>query len=88
MKCFNEKYEIISIESVDLKKGVLVPFKTIKEDAVPIDNITKFAWADDDYEDAQMYVPNQEVTEAPTQMDRIEAQVTYTAMMTDTILEV
>lgn len=24
----------------------------------------------------------------PTQMDRIEAQVTYTAMMTDTLLEV
>ena len=28
------------------------------------------------------------VVEEPTQLDRIEAQVTYTAMMTDTILEV
>lgn len=27
-------------------------------------------------------------TEEPTQMDLIEAQVTYTAMMTDTLLEV
>ena len=27
-------------------------------------------------------------TEKPTQMDMIEAQVTYTAMMTDTLLEV
>jgi hypothetical protein len=91
MKCFNEKYEIISIESVDLEKGVLVPFKTIKEDATPIDNVTKFAWADDDYEDAQMYVMyvlNQETIKAPTQLDRIEAQVAYTAMMTDTLLEV
>lgn len=26
--------------------------------------------------------------EAPTQLDRIEAQVAYTAMMTDTLLEV
>lgn len=26
--------------------------------------------------------------EVPTQLDRIEAQVTYTAMMTDTLLEV
>ena len=26
--------------------------------------------------------------EQPTQLDRIEAQVTYTAMMTDTLLEV
>lgn len=29
-----------------------------------------------------------EVTEEPTQLDRVEAQVTYTAMMTDTLLEV
>lgn len=27
-------------------------------------------------------------TEEPTQLDRVEAQVTYTAMMTDTLLEV
>lgn len=30
----------------------------------------------------------QPVVEQPTQLDRIEAQVTYTAMMTDTLLEV
>lgn len=29
-----------------------------------------------------------ETSNEPTQMDRIEAQVTYTAMMTDTLLEV
>ena len=29
-----------------------------------------------------------EPEEEPTQLDRIEAQVTYTAMMTDTLLEV
>ena len=28
------------------------------------------------------------VEDSPSQMDRIEAQVTYTAMMTDTLLEV
>ena len=33
-------------------------------------------------------VPVVEVEEQPTQLDRIEAQVTYTAMMTDTLLEV
>ena len=27
-------------------------------------------------------------TQEPTQLDRVEAQVTYTAMMTDTLLEV
>ena len=29
-----------------------------------------------------------EPSEVPTQLDRVEAQVTYTAMMTDTLLEV
>ena len=29
-----------------------------------------------------------EETYAPTQLDRVEAQVTYTALMTDTLLEV
>lgn len=33
-------------------------------------------------------LPVEEVSEVPTQIDRIEAQVTYTAMMTDTLLEV
>ena len=28
-----------------------------------------------------------EPTQAPTQLDRVEAQATYTAMMTDTLLE-
>ncbi len=32
--------------------------------------------------------PEPEVASEPTQMDRIEAQVAYTAMMTDTLLEV
>ena len=31
--------------------------------------------------------PEPEPAPAPTQLDRIEAQVTYTAMMTDTLME-
>ena len=48
------------------------------------------AW--DEYEDILRYIPfTEEELEAlnkPTQLDVIEAQVTYTAMMTDTLLEV
>lgn len=33
-------------------------------------------------------MPTPEVVYKPTQLDMIEAQVTYTAMMTDTLLEV
>ena len=32
--------------------------------------------------------PEPETEAEPTQLDRVEAQVTYTAMMTDTLLEV
>lgn len=32
--------------------------------------------------------PEPELEPEPTQLDRVEAQVTYTAMMTDTLLEV
>ena len=33
-------------------------------------------------------IPTPEEDTTPTQLDRVEAQVTYTAMMTDTLLEV
>ena len=77
-----------TITEYDLNKGYLVPATAIKEDATPIDNVTKFAWADEDYEEVQMYVLHQEANEVPSQLDRIEAQVAYTAIMTDTLLEV
>lgn len=66
MRYFNEKCEIISMDSIDLEKGVLVPFRTIKEDATPIDNVTKFAWDDSDYEEAQMYMLFSEEDMKPT----------------------
>lgn len=40
----------------DLTTGYLVFSKIIKKDATPIDNTTKFAWADEDYEDIYRYV--------------------------------
>lgn len=85
MIVINENYETIT--EYDLSAGYLYTTTVIKEDASPIDNVTKFAWADDDYEEVQMYVLNREEIQAPTQLDRIEAQITYTAMMTDTLLE-
>lgn len=54
MRVVNENMETIT--EYDLTKGYLIPALVIKEDATPIDNETKFAWADEDYEDAQMYI--------------------------------
>ena len=88
MKVLNQDFQVIT--EYDLTQGQLLPVKLIREDATPIDNKTKWAWTEEDYEDVQMYIPNNPIEEAadPSQLDRIEAQVTYTAMMTDTLLEV
>lgn len=75
------------LQSPNLNKGYLVVRQEIRENATPIDNITKFAWEDDDYEEVQVYIPHEEQTAEPTQLDRIEAQVAYTAMMTGTLME-
>ena len=56
-------------------------------DAIPDGNIADYRYVDGKY--AHDPLPKHEETEAePTQLDLIEAQVAYTAMMTDTLLEV
>ena len=57
-----------TITEYDLSKGTLVPVRAIKEDATPIDNVTKWAWAEDDYEDVMMYV------ETPTETEEYVSQ--------------
>jgi hypothetical protein len=48
------------ITDYDLSKGKLIKRSIIRKDAPPIDNITKFAWNAEDFEEVQMYVPNRE----------------------------
>lgn len=69
MRIVNEKLE--TIVEYDTSKGELIPVTVVRENATPIDNVTKFAWADNDYEDALMYVPKPETPEKPTQEERI-----------------
>lgn len=56
MRIVNENNETIKEADVDLTKGELINAIGIKEDAEPIDNVTKFAWADEDYEEVLRYV--------------------------------
>ena len=55
-------------------------------DTLPEDNISDYLYIDNKY--IYSPLPVVEVEETPSQLDIIEAQVTYTAMMTDTLLEV
>lgn len=53
MKIYGEKDQLIT--DPDLEVGELRQETRIKPDAVPIDNKTKHAWDDDDYEDILRY---------------------------------
>lgn len=53
-------------------------------DSIPEDDISDYRYVDGEFISDPLPVPEQK----PSQMDIIEAQVTYTAMMTDTLLEV
>lgn len=78
MRTVNESFETIDDSLVDLSKGYLTKAIAIREDATPIDDVTKFAWDDDDYEDVMMYclykeddsdIPSFEPTESEKILD-------------------
>ena len=51
-----DKNTLEELENYDLSLGYLTKSIVIKKDAIPIDNKTKFAWDDDDYEEVMLYV--------------------------------
>lgn len=75
MRIVNENYETIT--ECDLTTGRLYPTVAVKEDAEPIDNVTKFAWSNEDYEEVQMYIPNP-VKTAEQQIAELKAQLSKT----------
>lgn len=75
MRYFDDFGNELLENEIDLTRGYLTTGTVIKVDAEPIDNITKFAWADDDYEEAQFYhlfsnnVPEEPEVSEPTADD-------------------
>lgn len=62
------------------------PAGAVLVDVLPDGDISDYRYVDGKY--IHDPLPKVEEDTAPTQLDRIEAQITYTAMMTDTLLEV
>lgn len=56
MRILDEQGNEITLDQCDLTVGYLAEEAVIRSDAAPIDNVTKFAWADEDYETIQRYV--------------------------------
>ena len=90
---YDVNFNIIDESEIDLSIGFITTGYKLKEDATPIDNVTKFFRPLEDYDEVQMYIVDEhrkarkEAETIPSQLDIIEAQVAYTAMMTDTLLE-
>lgn len=55
MRVVNRNFETIT--EYDLSKGELLEVTTLKEDMTPVDNVTKFAPDNEDWEQALMYQP-------------------------------
>ena len=72
MRVINERHQTIT--EYDLTKGRLVPIAAVREDATPIDNVTKFAWTDEDWEEVQMFIPNR-VLSIPDQIDVLKQKL-------------
>lgn len=56
MRILNEQDEELTLDQCDLEKGYLREEVIIRPDSAPIDDVTKFAWADEDYETIQRYI--------------------------------
>ena len=59
---------------------------SLQVDEIPDDNVSDYIYKDGEF--VHEPLPKNEPQEEPTQLDRIEAQIAYTALMTDTLLEV
>lgn len=66
-----------TLTQYDVTAGTLISVKAIREDALPIDNCKKFAWAQEDYEDALMYIPHRILTPAQ-QIQNLKEQLAST----------
>ena len=66
-----------TLTDYDLSSGTLVATVVIRPDAEPVDNVTKFAWEEGDYEQVQMYIPNPKKSPAQ-QLAELKAQLAAT----------
>lgn len=78
MRLVNTKGQSIPESEVDLTKGNLYTKNIIRSDAEPINDITKFAYTDEDYETVQVY---ERIPDAELIQRRIEELKQY---LTDT----
>lgn len=75
MNVYNLEYNLIT--DYDLTKGKLITRHRVKDDVKPIDNVTKFAWELEDFEEIQVYIPIREKS-AEEKIDELKAKLNAT----------
>ena len=78
MRLLNINREEIQETDIDLSKGKLYVTRIIKADALPIDNVKKFAYEDDDYEDVQIYERIPDAVLNQRKIDELKQKLTAT----------
>ena len=85
---YDTNFNPIDESEIDLSIGMITLNYKVKEGVAPVDNITKFIYAPEDLEEIKVYVVDQhakmrkEMENVPTEIDRLEARLTYLEMMT------
>lgn len=78
MKIFDRYGNELNEADLDLTRGKLVQTNRIKPDAKPVDDVEKFAYEDDDYEDILEYIVPDEADYLQRQIDRYKRELADT----------
>lgn len=72
MRLLDENNNEITTSDCDLSVGYIQKEIVVRPDASPIDNETKFAWDNDDYEEIQRYIVVPEEVRRQTEIDTLK----------------
>ena len=78
MRILNEQNFELKENDIDLKNGYVVEETIIRQDASPIDDVTKFAYADEDYETILRYIVIPEEQKISTSIAELKQRLSDT----------
>ncbi len=83
MRILDKQGNEITLDQCDLTAGFLAAETVIRPEAAPIDDVSKFAWAEEDYETIQRYVAlpeQQRVAERVARLKELLRATDYTVI--------
>ena len=87
MRILDEQGNELTLDQCDLTVGFLAEETVIRPEAAPVDDVTKFAWAEEDYETIQRYVTVQEEQRRAQRIVQLKQMLSDTDYMVIKIAE-